>query len=264
MPDEARYIYCIVRSATGIEPKEDLGEIGIEKKAVYTIPYKDIAAVVHSCQPKPYDTKDRKQAEEWILEHSYVIDHATKMFGSVLPFSFDVILLDGDAQIEEWLCKNYEHLHSELESVKAKAEYSIRIYYDYDTLKSRILTSDQELNDLQKKIEKESKGKAYLLSKKLDQKLKVQVDTEAKRLAEESLSRIESHVDKIVANDKIFWTPENCRDKKLLISYSCLVNEDRVERLGEMLDEINALEGFIVKFTGPWAPFSFVKLQSLS
>ena len=109
MPEEARYIYCIIHSAAGIEQKEDLGEIGIEKQAVYTIPYKDIAAVVHSCQPRPYDTKDRKLAEEWILEHSYVIDHAMKKFGSVLPFSFDVIL-KGTTLQSMWLGKNYKTL----------------------------------------------------------------------------------------------------------------------------------------------------------
>jgi hypothetical protein len=198
------------------------------------------------------------------LEHSYVIDHATKKFGSVLPFSFDVILPEGDAGIEEWLSKNYDHLRRELEIVRGRAEYSIQIYCDHDTLKSKILKNDHELNDLQSEIEKESKGKAYLLSRKLDQKLKGQIDTEARRLAEEYLSSIRLHVDELVINGKKSWTPDNFRDKTLLASYSCLVDEDRVEKLGQVLDEINSREGFRVRFTGPWAPFSFVKLQRLS
>ena len=37
-----------------------------------------------------------------------------------------------------------------------------------------------------------------------------------------------------------------------------------VDRLGEILDEINCLEGFRVRFTGPWAPFSFVDYRELS
>jgi hypothetical protein len=192
MVEEGRYIYSIARTGQ----REQLGEIGIEKKAVYTVLHKDIAAVVHSCEPKPYDTGNRTQAEEWVLEHSYVIDQATKKFGSVLPFSFDVILRGGDdSQIEAWLCRNYEHLHEELKGVEGKAEYTIQIYYNYADLQSKILDVNPELKDLQNLIEKESKGKAYLLSKKLDQRLKGLVFAEEGPLAEEYLSRIRCQAD---------------------------------------------------------------------
>ena len=135
MAQEARYIYSIARVGTRV----NLGEIGIEKTEVFTIPYKDIAAVVHSCQPLAYDTKDKAQAEEWVLAHSYVIDHAMKKFGAVLPFSFDVILKGDDSAILEWLGKNYSLLSQDLEKVEGKAEYTIQIYYDYDDLAARIL-----------------------------------------------------------------------------------------------------------------------------
>ena len=55
MAEEARYVYSIAKTAK----KENLGNIGIEKREVFTIPYKDIAAVVHSCRPMAYDSKDR-------------------------------------------------------------------------------------------------------------------------------------------------------------------------------------------------------------
>ena len=135
MAEEARYVYSVAKTAI----KENLGEIGIEKREVFTIPYKDIAAVVHSCLPQAYDTKDRARAEEWVLEHSYVIDQAMKRFGSVLPFSFDVILKGDDSAIAMWLDKNYKILRENIENVQGKAEYTIQIYYDYDDLAGKIL-----------------------------------------------------------------------------------------------------------------------------
>lgn len=264
MSNEARYLYCIVHSTSAVGQKESLGNIGIEKQAVYTIPYKNIAAVVHSCQPVPYHSKDRTQAEGWVLEHGYVIDQATKRYESILPISFDVILREGDSQIEQWLGRNYEPLWKQLDSLRGKAEYTVQIFYDYDCLKARILMADQELNDMQKRIENESKGKAYLLSKKLDQTLKRGVSAEAGRLVEEFLVQISEQSDRLAVNDKPSWIPENFRDKKLLASYSCLVHKDKVDRLGEILDAINSLQGFRVRFTGPWAPFSFVDLQEMA
>lgn len=264
MSDEARYLYCIVQSCSAAGQKESLGNIGIEKQAVYTIPYKDIAALVHSCRPMPYDSKDRTQAEGWVLEHSYVIDQATKKYESILPFSFDVILREGDSQIEQWLGRNYVRLWEQLNVLKGKEEFTVQIFYDYDCLKARILEADQELNDMQKRIDNESKGKAYLLRKKLDQTLKQEVAAEAGRQAEESLVKIREQVDQLIVNDKPSWTPENFRDLLLLASYSCLVHKDNVDRLGEILDAINSLPGFRVRFTGPWAPFSFVDLRELA
>lgn len=259
MAQEARYIYSIARMGKRV----NLGEIGIEKNEVFTIPYKEIAAVVHSCQPLAYDTKDKAQAEEWVLAHSYVIDQAMKKFGAVLPFSFDVILKGDDSAILEWLGKNYSLLAQDLEKVEGKAEYTIQIYYDHDDLAARILKSDAKLMDLKSQIEKESRGMAYLLQKKLDQLLKTLVSTEAARLVGESLTDIKSQVDELKTDGKR-WTPDNYKDLKLLASYSCLVRDDMAARLGETLDEINSMEGFRVRFTGPWPAFSFVNCRELT
>jgi len=37
-----------------------------------------------------------------------------------------------------------------------------------------------------------------------------------------------------------------------------LVYTDKYRELGEELDEINKMQGFSVRFTGPWPPYSFV------
>ena len=47
----------------------------------------------------------------------------------------------------------------------------------------------------------------------------------------------------------------------LVVALSCLVQDNNVGKLGRVLDEINHREGFAVRFTGPWAPFSFIRLK---
>jgi hypothetical protein len=224
MVKEARYLYSVAR--TGHEAS--LGGIGIQENNVYTVAYKDIAAIVHACDAKPYQTEDKKLAEGWVLEHSYVIDQATKMFGTVLPFSFDVIIKGNDDAVKEWLCRDYENLACELQRIR---------------------------------IEKESKGKAYLQRRNLDMKLKNLTYSEVGRLADRFCSEIKPLVRELKAAGKTSWTPEKYRDMKLLAGYSCLVPDEDVKKLGEVLEEINCKEGFLVRFTGPWAPFSFVCLS---
>jgi len=259
MAEEARYLYSVAKTAIEV----NLGEIGIEKKEVFTIPYKDIAAVVHSSLAEPYDTKDRTRAEEWILEHSYVIDQAMKRFESVLPFSFDVILKGDNSAIAGWLEKNYLVLHKNIEKVEGKAEYGIQIYYNYNDLAGKILEDDPELKGMKSRIEKESKGMGYLLQKKLDARLKSLASQKAAELTNQTLGKIKTLAAELKMDDKK-RKADGYKGLTLLVSYICLVADENVLQLGETLDEINRREGFRVRFTGPWAPFSFVDYRELS
>ncbi|MDO9098061.1 MAG: GvpL/GvpF family gas vesicle protein [Candidatus Methanoperedens sp.] len=254
---EGRYLYCIIDSGAML----NLGGIGIEDNIVYTIPHEDIAAVVHSCMANPYETKDNEKANGWILAHNYVIDCATKKFGTVLPFSFDTIVRGGDDTLKDWLSKSCEKLKGELLRVKNKAEYSVQIFCEHEKLRDKLAGSDEEIKGLKEKMEKMPKGSAYLFQRKFELKVKDALSAGIAKLADEFGGRIREHVEEIRVEEKTSQAPEKYRDKKLIAALTCMVSEDKVERLGEVLDEINKRDGFAVRFTGPWAPFSFVGLK---
>ncbi len=251
---EGTYLYCITNSSAGLS----IGNAGIEDSTVYTIPYKDIAAVVHSCMAKPYATEDNAKAAEWILSHNYVIDCAAKKFGTVLPFSFDTIVRGSDEVVSCWLKKSYMTLKEELDRLKNKAEYSIQVFCDHEYLKAKLASGDNELGEMKEKMDKMSGGTAYLFRQRFELKIKDAISAEATRLSMEFISNIQEHVEEMRADEKIAHVPEKYAGKRLIVALSCLVHEDNVGRLGEALDEINKREGFAVRFSGPWAPFSFV------
>lgn len=255
MSKEARYLYCIARGGEELQ----LGNIGIEENEVYAVPHQDIAAIVHSCSPAPYKTDDKALAEGWVLEHSYVIDQAMKKFGTVLPFSFDVIIRGDNEVIRGWLERNYVRLQKELEALKDRAEYSVQIFYDYDMYASKALCDNGDLLSLKKKIDEQSKGKAYLLMRNLDLKIRDAVSSEVRKQSDLFGLEIESIADDVKAEERISFVPEKYRDKRLMGAFSCLVHRDKVASLGLALEKINGLDGLAVRFTGPWAPFSFVE-----
>ncbi len=55
--------------------------------------------------------------------------------------------------------------------------------------------------------------------------------------------------------------PERFAGMRPAVGITCLVREDRVEALSSVLEEINDRDGMAVRFTGPWAPFSFVRVS---
>jgi hypothetical protein len=118
-----------------------------------------------------------------------------------------------------------------------------------------------ELKDVDKEIESMSKGKAYIFKKKFELSLKQAVSDELAALREEFEALIKEDVTQLRVEEKIPYIPEKYTGKKLMVALSCLVTEENVEKLGHNLEKINKREGFAVRFTGPWAPFSFVDLK---
>ena len=85
--NDSRYLYCIAPKLEDM----DLGEIGIDGSRVYTLAFKDIAAVVHDCPSLPYQGEE-VVVSRWILEHNGVVERVWQACGTVIPMSFDVII----------------------------------------------------------------------------------------------------------------------------------------------------------------------------
>jgi hypothetical protein len=254
---EGRYLYAVINSGAQL----CFGDIGINDQKVFTISYENIAAVVHSCQAEAYKTTDNDKAKEWVLAHNYVIDYASKQFGTVLPFAFDCIIRGSDETIKNWLTRNYEKLTKELEKVENKAEYSIQFFCDQEKFQARVTNSDLELKEMKDKMDKASKGAAYLIQRQFELKMKDAVAIEISMLVNDLCSKIREHIDILKVDKNISHVPDKYKGMKQIAEFSCLVHYDKIENLGQALDEINKLDGFAVRFTGPWAPFSFVEIK---
>jgi hypothetical protein len=254
---EGRYLYCIVNGGTELE----LGEIGIEDSRVYTIPHEDIAAVVHACKANPYESKNEEKVKRWIFAHQYVIDQATKRFGTALPFTFDSIVKGDDKVVKDWLGKEHSKFKRELERLKDKSEYTVQIFCDESTFAGKVEGKSDEVRKLRGDIKTKPKGTAYLLERRLEGMIKDLVAAEANGYSKKFLEQIKGHVDELKAENPSKRVPEKWKDKLMILNLSCLIHKDRVEELGNALGEINKLEGFAVRFTGPWAPFSFARLE---
>ena len=254
---QAKYLYSIAN--TGEETS--LGNIGIGNKSVYTVVFLDIAAIVHTSKLEPEHAKSGEQAEQWLLTHNYVIDKAIENFNTVLPFSFGCFARGDDESIRRWLQKNYKPYKKELERLKDSAEYSIQIFYDPKVIEKQVIESIPELKEIDKNIESMPKGKAYIFKKKFELNLKQAVIDQLTYLREEFGVLVRKNIMQLIIEEKTSYVPEKYAGKKLMVAFSCLVVQKSVEILGQSLERINNKEGFAVRFTGPWAPFSFVDLK---
>lgn len=256
--DDGRYLYAVVLASEA----KDLGEIGVDKRCVYMVPSGNLAAVVHACPPSPYDLK-AEAVHERVLEHSYVLDVATVLFGTVLPFSFNVIVRGSDQTVEDWLSKNRSQLRDQLFRLKGHSEYSVQLYCDEEALRTRVAIIDEDTVDQNKVIENATRGSAYLRKRGFELKIKDAVSMEISKVADEMTNHVRSISLEMKVEGGSSSVPEQYKKMRRVANLTCLVDADKIGMLGSALDHINHMDGFSVRFSGPWAPFSFVRLKEI-
>ena len=251
-----RYVYGIAE----YNNYTNLGEIGINKARVYTISYDDYCAIVHDCPEEPYQSSDEEIVKHWIMEHQRVLDLAQEKFTTVIPLGFDNILKcrneteSPEMAVQNWLKEDLPRIAEIIEKIRGKDEYVIRIYGDLSNMTKAVLQQSVDIKQIQEEINSKPSGMAYIHKKKLEKLIKTELETLANTWFQDFYAQIETHAEETII-DKNKKTP---KEKIMIISVSCLVERDKINGLGEVLEEINNREGFSIHFSGPWPPYSFV------
>jgi len=253
--NEAIYLYCI---ADGNQ-KINFGKIGVESSEVYTIPYQDLRAVVHNCPPEPYKSEDKEKVKSWLTAHEKVVETAWERFGAVLPLGFDTIIKGQEGILPEenmknWIKEDYKNLKEKIAKLKGKAEYGIQIFWDPKVIGEKLMENNQKIKELNEEIKSKPKGLAYMYRQKLENLLKKEMEAESERYFKDFYEGIKKLVDEI----KVEKTKKSEEEKQMLVNFSCLLSKEKSKILGDELEKINNMEGFFVRFTGPWPPYSFV------
>lgn len=255
---EGRYVYCVADSGE----KVSLGPTGIDGRAVYTIPHEDVCVVVHDCPAEPYQSSDAEAVKRWVITHQQVVDKAWERWGTVLPLAFDTIIRGqggGDSQtnVENWLAADYESLKRKMEAVRGKAEYGVQVFWDPQAIARDLMEMNPEIRQLSEGISSKPRGLAYMYKQKLENILRREMETKGNRCFNDLYNRLKKHV----CDLRVEKTKRTDDDRQMIMNLSCLVYRDKSIDLGEELEAIDNMEGFSVRFTGPWPPYSFVSAR---
>lgn len=254
---EARYVYCVANYN-----KQDFNGVGIDGQRVYLVVKDELAAIVHDCLAKPYESKNEDQVKMWILLHHIVVEKAIEKFGSVIPFGFDTIIKGNEKNVEEWLEKENENLEAILKKIKGKSEFTIQIFLD-DEVKKEIEKTDVEASKIKEQIETKPAGTAFMLKRKLEEMIREKMSIKAKDYSKILYETIAGIPDEI-KQEKIKKIEDvEFKDKDMILNLSCLVDKSKVDKLSEALDKLSKIEHVFIRFTGPWAPYNFVEFGGI-
>jgi gas vesicle protein GvpL/GvpF len=242
------YVYCIIECS---DPR-GFGKIGIGGRGdeVYTVHYRDLAAVVSRAPLQVYDpTRENALTHEHVNEVVMIDNGFTPV-----PMSFGTLFKTEEDTIE-FLKDTYDALREVLQKMKDKLEFGLKVNWDRDNVLAEIEKENEELRRLKAEIESNQQTSTYFARMQLG------------RLVEQALAdKSDAYVREIydhLRDAAIASRHNKVIGDKMIMNAAFLVPREKASFFDEKVREINArYEGKLTfKETGPWPPYNFVTIR---
>src|SRR5256886_8172016 len=242
------YVYSIIECAE----QRTFGKIGIGGRGddVYTIHYRDLAAVVSQAALQVYDpTRENVLTHERVNEVVMVDNGFTPV-----PMSFGTLFKTEEDTIE-FLKDTYDALRDVLQKMKDKLEFGLKVNWDRESVLVEIENENEELRRLKAEIESNQQTSTYFarmqLGRLVEQALADKSDAYVRDIYDQLRdAAIASRSNKVIGD-------------KMIMNAAFLVARDRSTFFDEKVREIGMqYEGKLTfKYTGPWPPYNFVTIR---
>ena len=245
---EGVYVYCIIEST---EPQR-FGNIGIGGRGdeVFTVHYRDLAAVVSKAPLMVYDpTRENALTHEHVNEVVMIDNGFTPV-----PMSFGT-LFKTESDTMEFLKDTYDAMRDVLLKMKDKLEFGLKVNWDRDEVLAEIERDNEEIRRLKDEIVNNQHASTYFARMQLG------------RLVEQALAdRSDQYVRDIYASLQeaaIASRSNKVIGNKMIMNAAFLVGRERSEAFDAKVHEIGKkYEGKLsFRYTGPWPPYNFVTIR---
>ncbi|MBI4266002.1 MAG: GvpL/GvpF family gas vesicle protein [Acidobacteria bacterium] len=239
-----RYVYCVIRASQPLR----FGALGIDEQwpDVYTVNYKDMAAVVSDVPIAPLDsTRENVLAHERVNE-TVMRDH------TVIPMSFGTIFKTRE-DILELLRSAYEAFADVLNKMQDKLEFGLKVLWDRDEIVKAIEQEDEDIHRLKTEISSQ-KGSTYFARMQYGRLIDGALQQRSERYVAEFLQRLRdvsvaSRVNRAIGD-------------KMIMNAAFLVQRDQEPVFDRRIKEIaSQFDKLTFKYTGPWPPYNFVNIR---
>ena len=254
--NDGLYLYALVENSREI-PR---GITGVEGEQVFGIPCRTMSAIVHSCPLTPYASEDKEVVTGWVVSHEQVLEQLLGAGMTTIPFTFDTIIkpengLDARRVLTGWLSKEYETFVQKFEKVRGKKEYGVQVSVSRRKIGDAIAATSDLIQQLDEEAKASGPGKMYLIRQKREKAINAATDAEIAGIITEITGKIQGYCSEIHMGKLKKWqVPE----RDMILNCSCLVPDENYPKLGSVLEEIEQEGNVSIRFTGPWAAYSFV------
>ncbi len=261
--DEALYLYGFVARGTPAPPAV---LPGVGERVPELLPLgEDFDAVVARLPAAEYGgeaLEARLRDLGWVAREGVAHERVVAWFvdhGAIVPVRLFTLYSDEDALRSEAVQRT-SRIVDALHRFEALREWDLKVGYRADRLAERLDEVSEEIRTLDEDIAAAAPGRRYLLERQRADRLRIEIRTAARRLADELLSEARSHAEDV----RILAPPARLEgDVPVVLSAALLVRRGETEEsLGDLVRGragVLADLGVDVVFSGPWAPYRFLE-----
>jgi hypothetical protein len=239
-----KYVYCIIESTDPLR----FGPIGIgaDPSDVYTVHYKNLAAVVSDAPLEVLDS-----TRENVLAHERVNETVMREH-TVIPMSFGTIFKTRE-DIVELLRSAAEAFGDVLNKMQNKLEFGLKVLWDRDQAVREVEHEDEDISRLKKEISGQ-KGPTYFARMQYGRLIDSALQSRSERYVADILEQLRevsvaSRINKPIGD-------------KMIMNAAFLIARDQETAFdGKVKSIASRFDKLTFKYTGPWPPYNFVNIR---
>jgi len=245
------HIYGVIAASEEI----DFGPLGISGKddVVFTIPYRDIAALVSRSPSLAYESVPKETLVHYLARHQAVIEGVMRSY-TVIPMKFGTAARDKE-EVEEILARGYPQLKDVLGKMDDKIELEVVALWS-------------NLDSILKEIGKQEKIKTFKerITSTPPEKIlsaKMELGKMVKSLLDERRDKVGSEIIEELKKSAIDFRNHEVLDDTMIMNTAFLVNKHQEENFDQAIDYLNKKyqEKINFRVVGPLPPYSFSTLE---
>jgi hypothetical protein len=239
-----KYVYCVIEAS---EPLR-FGPIGIgtARSEVYTVHYRNLAAVVSDAPNEVLDsTRDHVLAHERVNE-TVMREH------TVIPMSFGTIFKTRD-DIVELMRSAAEAFGDVLDKMQNKLEFGLKVLWDRDQAIRELESEDEDISRLKHEISTQ-KGPTYFARMQYGRLVDAALQARSERYVAAILDQLRdvsvaSRINKPIGD-------------KMIMNAAFLISRSQEAAFDASVKSIaSQFDKLMFKYTGPWPPYNFVNIR---
>jgi len=246
----SKLIYTILDSQNSDGTPENIlyEKTGVAGAGLYPVSFKKISAIVSNCE-----SGKQTWVKKSVLEFAGTIEEMSE-HTNLLPVRYGT-MLQSDEAIRKLLQSHYDAFNSNLEKVANKAEFGLKVLWDYEKLKSEIKEKSRSIEIQSGDFFKQKTIHTNYLLRKMKQH----------KLDDAVLQYVEKFIEEI--NHSFMPLNPETKFKKLvsdsiMLDAVFLIEKSKHNDFKNIIDTIGQQHADFQFFhTGPWPPYSFVDIH---
>jgi hypothetical protein len=242
---EGRYVYGVIVAGEPVVARSNLGAAGEE---VYTVDYRDIAAVVSRTPLFIFDpTRDNA------LAHEHVIETVMKTH-TIIPMSFGTVFRT-DEDVREVLRSTYLSLQGVLRQMKGKMEFGLKAAWDRDCIIEELKRENHEIQRFHQELTRKGLQSTYFARMQLGRMID-------KALADLAASYVRAVYEGLRPVSVASRDNKPIGDK-MILNAAFLIEKEREAEFESTVSRVAHKFGdrLNFKYTGPWPPYNFINIH---